>query len=282
VGQRTVLALLGSCHPGPCVAVTAVAVTLGAGAGLTATRCVVLGAAFLSGQLSIGWLNDLLDRDRDTAASRRDKPIARGDVAAGAVRLALGVAAVACVPLSLALGWRAGLTHLVAVAGGWTYNLWLKATPLSPLPYAVSFGLLPSVVTLAMLDPAAAPWWATTAGALLGVGIHGANALPDIDDDVRLGAAGLPARLGPRVTRLLSAGALLVATAVLVLPGTPNAWTWAALAASFGLAGIAVGRSWPPKARTPFGLVVVLALVDVGVLVARAGDWASTVGTLRR
>jgi 4-hydroxybenzoate polyprenyltransferase len=264
--------------------VTAVAVTLGAGAGLTAARCVLLGAAFLTGQLSIGWLNDLLDRERDAAAGRRDKPLARGEVGADVVRLALGLSAAACVPLSLALGWRAGLAQLAAVGGGWTYDLRLKVTPLSPVPYAVSFGLLPSVVTLALRDPGWAPWWATTAGALLGLGIHGANALPDIEDDLQLGAAGLPARLGARVTRLLSAGVLLSATTVLVLApqGDPNAWTWAALAASIVLAGVAVGHAWPARSRTPFGLVVVLALVDVAVLVARAGDWTSTVGTLRR
>jgi 4-hydroxybenzoate polyprenyltransferase len=263
--------------------VTAVAVTLGAGAGLTASRSILLGAAFLSGQLSIGWLNDLLDRDRDAAAGRQDKPIARGEVRAGTVRLALGVATVACVALSLSLGWRAGLTHLVAVAGGWTYDLRLKATRLSPLPYAVSFGLLPSVVTLALTTPAWAPWWATTAGAALGVGIHGANALPDIDDDLRLGSAGLPARVGARATRLSSASVLVGATAVLVLapPGSPGAWSWAALAVAVVLAVAAAGRPWPQAARTPFALVVVLGLVDVAVLVARAGDWAAAVGTLR-
>ncbi|HTY73295.1 MAG TPA: UbiA family prenyltransferase [Actinomycetes bacterium] len=262
---------------------TAVAVGLGAGAGLTAGRCALLGAAVLSGQLSIGWLNDLVDRDRDVAAGRPDKPLARGAVGAATVRAAATAAAVACLPLSLALGLAAGLTHLVAVASGWTYDLRLKATLLSPLPYAVSFGLLPSVVTLALPHAAWAPWWATAAGALLGIGIHGANALPDIEDDRRLGAAGLPARIGARATRALTAACLVAAALLLVLApgGPPDAWGWAALAASLVLAGVAVGHDWPPAARTAFSLVVVLALLDVAVLLAHAGDWASALGTLR-
>ena len=263
---------------------TAVAVALGVGVGLSGWRLVLLGAAFLTGQLSIGWLNDLVDRERDIQAGRPDKPIARGAVGPETVRRALVSAAVACVPLSLALGWAAGTLHLVAVASGWTYDLRLKSTRLSPLPYAVSFGLLPSVITLALPDPALAPWWATAAGALLGIGIHGANALPDIDDDRRLGAAGLPARMGSRATRLLTAVALLAATVLLILgpDGRPSAWSWAALALAIVLAGLAAAKDWPAAARAPFALVVVLSLVDVGFLVAQAGQWAAGVGTLRR
>jgi 4-hydroxybenzoate polyprenyltransferase len=263
--------------------VTAVAVALGAGAGLDLARCLLLGAAVLSGQLSIGWLNDLLDRERDAAAGRTDKPIARGEVSAHAVRIACATAAAVCVPLSLGLGWRAGVVHLVAVAGGWSYDLWLKATWFSPLPYALSFGLLPSVVTLSMPHPAWAPWWATVAGSLLGLGIHGANALPDIDDDTRLGARGFPARVGARATRVLTAASLLAASLLLVLApdGPPTVWGWIALLAAVVLAAAAVGHAWPATARTAFALVVALALIDVTVLVAHAGDWVVAVGTLR-
>ena len=244
----------------------------------------MLGAAFLSGQLSIGWLNDLVDRDRDIQAGRPDKPMARGAVGAETVRRALVSAAVACVPLSLALGWAAGTLHLVAVASGWTYDLRLKSTRLSPLPYAVSFGLLPSVITLTLPEAALAPWWATAAGALLGVGIHGANALPDIEDDRRLGAAGLPARIGSRATRLLTAVVLLAATVLLILgpDGRPSPWSWAALGLAIVLAALAAAKDWPAAARAPFALVVVLSLVDVGFLVAQAGQWTAGVGTLRR
>ena len=40
--------------------------------------CVLLAAALLTGQLSIGWCNDAVDRGRDVAAGRTDKPLAVG------------------------------------------------------------------------------------------------------------------------------------------------------------------------------------------------------------
>jgi 4-hydroxybenzoate polyprenyltransferase len=138
-------------------------------------------------------------------------------------------------------------------------------------------------VSLALPEPAWAPWWATLAGALLGLGIHGANALPDIDDDNRLGVRGLPARVGAGATRILTAASLLGASVLLVLApdGPPTVWGWIALVSAVLLAAAAVGHAWPATARTAFALVVALALIDVTVLVAHAGDWVVAVGTLR-
>ena len=42
-----------------------------------------------------------------------------------------------------------GSVHLVSVASGWAYNLGLKSTAWSWAPYAVAFGALPAVVSLA-------------------------------------------------------------------------------------------------------------------------------------
>ena len=41
---------------------------------------------------------------------------------------------------SLASGLLAGLAHLVGVAAAWAYNLGLKSTRISWVPYAVAFG----------------------------------------------------------------------------------------------------------------------------------------------
>ena len=102
-------------------------------------------AAVLTGQLSIGWSNDLIDLARDRAVGREDKPLVDGRVSERTVRVACALAVVATVPLSLACGWLAGPVHLVCVAAGWAYNLGAKATPWSWLPYAVAFGGLPVV-----------------------------------------------------------------------------------------------------------------------------------------
>ena len=111
---------------------------------------MLIGLAVLTGQLTIGWLNDLVDAERDRAVGRPDKPIAAGTISAQVVGVATGLAAAACVPLSLACGLAAGAAHLVAVGAGWAYDLGLKSSRLSVLPYVVCFGLLPVFVVLAL------------------------------------------------------------------------------------------------------------------------------------
>jgi 4-hydroxybenzoate polyprenyltransferase len=218
----TVLALLRCSHPGPTVAVTmfASALALGAGSGAGVLR---VGAAVLAGQLSVGWLNDCLDAGRDRVAGRVDKPIVAGEVEAATVGRAAVVALAACVALSLLSGPPAAAAHLLAVAAAWAYNLGLKATALSVVPYALAFGLLPAFVTLAPPLRAAPPAWAVAAGALLGASAHFTNVLSDLDTDAATGVRGLPHRLGRQrstlVAALLSAGAgLAVAAGARPLP----------------------------------------------------------------
>ncbi len=221
--------------------------------------------AVLAGQLVIGWSNDLLDAGRDRQVARPDKPLATGAVSTRAVATALALAAVAAVVLSAALGWRAGLLHLVAVVGGGlAYNLGLKATAWSWLPYAAAFGALPAVVTLSGTPPQASPAWLPIAGATLGVAAHFLNTLPDLDDDAATGIRGLPHRVGPRAAQL-TATLLLVAasTAAVVGPaGAPEPWGWAALGATAVLAAVALlGRG-----KAPFRAAVAIAVVDVALL----------------
>ena len=214
----TTLALAS--HPGPTAAVTVLSLVLGVGVGLPLPTLVLLGLAFLAGQLSIGWSNDWIDAERDVAVGRSDKPVATGQIDVTVVRTAALVAAAATVVLSAALGPAAAVAHLVLVASGWSYNAGLKRTRWSVVPFVVSFGLLPAVVTLALPDPTPPAPWAMLAGAVLGVAIHFTNVLPDLDDDARTGVNGLPHRAGRRLSGLIAFAALALASVVvLVGPG---------------------------------------------------------------
>jgi 4-hydroxybenzoate polyprenyltransferase len=257
--------LLRACHPEPTVAVTALAAALAGSAGASPLR---IAAAFLSGQLSVGWSNDWFDARRDRAVGRTDKPVVQG-LPVTTVRRAALVAAAACVPLSLLLGPLAGVVHIVAVASAWLYNARLKATVLSVAPYALSFGLVPSVVTLSLDSHPWAPWWATGAGALLGIGAHGANVLPDLEDDIATGIRGLPHRLGRQRTTALSGLALLAATALLAFgPGVTTAGVVALVLAPAILGG-GLLLAHRPGSRAAFLAVIAVAVVDVGLLVLR-------------
>lgn len=261
-GGATARGVVVAAHPGPAVAVTVLAALLGLARSLEPATLAVLVAAVLAGQLSIGWSNDLVDRSRDVAAGRSDKPLATGVVPVRAVRLACTLAVVASVALSLALGPTAGLVHLVCVASGWAYNLGLKATVWSWLPYAVAFGGLTAVVTLA--EDRWPPWWWPAGAALLGVGAHLLNVLPDLADDAATGVRGLPHRLGPRWIAPVAAGVLVAATVVVLVGASlPTAVAAAAAVAVLALAVVVVTGD----GRRPFVAAVAIALVDAALLV---------------
>ncbi len=263
------LALAGSTHPGPTLAVTAITVALGAAVGLEPWRLATLGTAMLCGQVSVGLSNDSLDAARDAASGRADKPLARGDVSPGLARGAAFVSLVLAVAFTVPLGVAALGMHLVFLAAGWSYNLGLKATVVSVLPYVVGFGVLPLLVTFSRPTPAVAAWWAIAAGALLGVAAHFANALPDIVADRATGVVGLPHRAGAQASGIVTFAALAAASVVIVFgPGEPGGIGWATLASEAVIAGtgIALTLSRPP-ARPLFRLVILGAFVAVVALV---------------
>jgi 4-hydroxybenzoate polyprenyltransferase len=264
-------------HPEPAAVVTAVVTVLAAASGRTPTACALLGAAVLCGQLSVGWSNDLVDAARDTAAGRTDKPLAAGSVTPGAVAASAATALAACVVLSLAAGRLAGAAHLTGVAAAWAYNLGVKRTAASWVPYALAFGLLPAFVTLGLPGQPWPPAWAMAAGALLGVGAHFTNVLPDIDADLAAGVRGLPQRLGRRRTRVLAPLPLLAASAVLVVgpPGPVGRAGWAALAVTAALAAATTTATSPgarPGSRLPFLATLAMALTAVALLVLHGGS----------
>ena len=268
--MRPALALLRACHPEPTGAVTAAAVALAVATGRDTPGLLAVGGAVLAGQLSIGWLNDYLDAERDRATGRRDKPVAAGAVPARVAAAAAAVALLLCIPLSLLSGVVAGAAHVAAVASGWAYDLGLKATAWSVLPYAVSFGLLPAFVALGLPGGAAPAWWLVVAGALMGCAAHFANALPDLAGDAATGVYGLPHRAGAGGSRLAAAVLLLAASAVVALgpPGPPGAFGLAVLVAAAGTlaTGQQLGRR--PGSRAEFRSMLVVALLDVAALVA--------------
>ncbi|MCW2715506.1 MAG: rane protein [Frankiales bacterium] len=267
--NRSAVALVQASHPEPSLAVTGITTALAVSSGL-GPRSALVAAAFLTGQLSVGWSNDWIDAARDRGSSRSDKPVARGELRPETVRGAALIALALCVPLSLALGPAAGSLHLLAVAAAWAYNARLKSSVLSFAPYALAFGAVPSIVTLALDDPGPAPAWATAAGALLGVGAHLCNVLPDLEDDLATGVRGLPHRLGPRMSGGLAAVLLLAAATLLAIgPGRPGAGAvlTVAVAASVTAGGLLLGRR--PGSRAPFRAALVVAALCVGLLLAR-------------
>jgi protoheme IX farnesyltransferase len=250
--------LVRASHPEPAATVTAVATLLAVAADRPPAEVGCIAAAVLCGQLSIGWCNDWIDAPRDRAVGRGDKPLVTGEVS----RRVVGIGAVVSVSVSVALSlllWPSGWFHVAALAGAWLYNRPLKKTPLSVLPFAVSFGLL---VPFAFPD---AGWRLFAVGALLGSAAHFANVLPDLADDAVTGVRGLPHRLGHKGS-LIAALTLLSAATILLGSTVPGGWWLLPIV----VAVIAAARLAKVAA---FQLVQLIALADVVLLLLAAYAW---------
>jgi len=260
------VALARSSHPGPTIAVTIVTVVLSIGAGLEPWRIVLLAVAMLLDQLSVGWSNDWIDAERDREVGRDDKPVARGLISVTTVRAAAIGAALLAIALTVPLGWPATAAHTVAIASAWAYNARLKNSAVSVAPFALSFGLLPLIVTLAADPMAIASWWAIGAGALLGVAAHFANVLPDLEADRATGVRGLPHRLGLTASGVVIACSLATASGLLLLAG-PDPVHVAGFVAALALAVVCLVlavRHQPT--RLLFQLIIAAAILDVALL----------------
>ncbi|MBA8816950.1 4-hydroxybenzoate polyprenyltransferase [Microbacterium halimionae] len=275
-------ALWASSHPGPTLVVTALAVALGVAAGVDALRVVLLGAAVLFGQLSVGISNDAIDAARDRSVGRSDKPIARGDVTVRAAFVAAFVALAGALLLSAILSWGMLLAHAIALASAWSYNLRLKSTAFSVVPFLVSFGLFPSLATLSAVPSALAAPWAFAAGAALGAAVHLTNVLPDLDDDRRTGVRGLAHRIGGRPAAIISTLALAAGALAVLLGPVDGAlievsvlsWVFFGAVIVVSVATLYTALSRRPG-RIVFRLVMTAALLLAAQLVASGGALAA-------
>lgn len=223
-----------------------------------------------SGQLTVGWSNDYLDRNRDRRAGRIDKPIVAGEITAGVVLRAATIAMVLCVPLSFASGASAGGVHLSAVVAALAYNAGLKSTVLSAVPYAYAFGALPAFVSLGLAGSPAPPVWVVSAGASMGVGAHFVNTLPDRVGDEQTGVRGLPQRL-PATFSLVVGVAFLTAAALLVAvapAGTPGATSVGFATAALGSSAGVVGAVLAGRHRLAWTLTIAVAALTVSGFIA--------------
>ena len=157
-----------------------------------------------------------------------------------------------------------GVTHLLAVACGWSYNLVLKSTWISWLPFALAFGALPAIATLALPGHPAPAAWVVAAGALLGIAAHLTNTVPDLDDDRANRIVGFPHRIGARAALVLSTVLLAGASVLIVLGprGSPSTLDWIGLGLVTVLAVASLATS-----KFPFYAIIALVALDLLLLV---------------
>jgi 4-hydroxybenzoate polyprenyltransferase len=262
-------ALVIASHPGPSLAITAMATVLAAEAAPTGFGPVLVAPAMLAGQLSVGWSNDACDAARDVAAGRTDKPVARGEISVRSLWVAAVVSVVAALAMAAAISLLTmGLLALL-VGAGWAYNLGLKSTPWSGVMYLLGFGPLPAYAASTLPGQPAPRFWVCVAAGLVGLGAHFVNVLPDLAADLGSGVRGLPqlvaARWGPGAARAAALVLLLSASALLVVEASP-ARRWVAVAGLCVSCVLAVAGA-VGTGRTPFRAALAIAGADVAVFV---------------
>ena len=104
---------------------------------------LLLGGAMLLFQFTIGLVNDLVDVEEDRR-TKPWKPLARGAITVRQVRwLAVGCGVIG-LTLTAVLPLAAVVIAIGGLSAGLAYDVWLKGTPVSWLPYSLALPLLPT------------------------------------------------------------------------------------------------------------------------------------------
>ena len=198
-------------------------------------------------QFSISAFNDYFDRHVDTG--RADKPVASGDISPRAAWVTGLVLAVAAVLLALPLGVWVTLFTAIGLGGGLLYDAGLKYTAFSWLPFSIAFPTLPLWAWAGASPDGTFPpqlFWVVPIGAVLVLGIHLADTIPDLASDTEAGVRGLAHRLGLSRSLALCWGAFAAGTllTLALLPFLRYSLQWYLLGLIAGillmLAGVAV------------------------------------------
>lgn len=250
-------------HPGPSLLVTGVLVAI---AGLAERRLpdgmlvLQLVGAMLPVQLCIGVINDVVDLPADGVA-KPHKPLVRGVVArstatwVGVVLGAIGLASAATINLA-----TLGLDAL-ALGAGLAYDLGLRRTPLSwvpwwggmavlPLEGYASVGSIPS--RLLVLIPLSA---------LIAIGLHFANALPDIDGDKSAGRRSLPVLAGAARSRLAGPVSIAAAGVIALVFAGPLGQAGVQFFGGLAVLGLGVAAVVVTRSPRPFPMMAVATAV---------------------
>jgi 4-hydroxybenzoate polyprenyltransferase len=249
MGQRwrTLRALLRLTHPLPTLLNAVAAAALATVAGAPSNVAAQVALTMLGVHTFIGATNDYIDRHRDEG--RSDKPLARGQLPP---RAALLMAAAGLTTGLTAAAQVSALTLVLAVLGafvGFTYNVWMKHTALSWLPFAVGVSIIPAFAWSTVSSEIPAPILTLSLVALPGgAALALQNSLADRALDAERGMRSAAVRLGEAraLGALVALHAVAFAALLLTAPSStsPLPLFIAGLLLLVGTAGSATRSRW--------------------------------------
>jgi 4-hydroxybenzoate polyprenyltransferase len=211
---KTLRGLLKASHFGPTLLVTAISFGFATYYWWEGPAFVIAFGVF-TGQLVVGWSNDLYDYEDDLRHDRQNKPLVAQIISRETLQKWLRF----MVPFSFIanllgpLGIKGGLVYMLGIACGIAYNFYFKFSPLSPLPYAIAFAALPS--SIAISKEITPPTWMWLGGALFGMAAHFINVIKDMKEDQISEIRGLPQILGTKKSIVVAS--VLIALGIALL-----------------------------------------------------------------
>ena len=208
--------LLKASHFGPTLIVTSISWFFAAHYWWEGPAYVIAFGVF-TGQLVVGWSNDLYDYKDDLMHNRQNKPLVSGVISQSYLKRWLTF----MVPFSFVanllgpLGFKGGLVYMFGISMGVAYNFYFKFNVFSWLPYALAFAALPSCIVIS--KDVTPPVWMWLGGALLGSAAHFINVIKDIDQDRASGIGGAPQRIGKRNSIVVAALLIALGLSTLVV-----------------------------------------------------------------
>jgi 4-hydroxybenzoate polyprenyltransferase len=166
--------------------------------------------AMLGAQLVIGAVNEVADLPFD-AVGQPWKPLPAGDVSVNGAKAMAGAGLLLALLFGLSLGLPAFGLLMLGTSLGLAYDLWLKRTLWSWLPYMLALPLLPIWVFTALGRPEPRLFLLYPLGALATIGIHFAQALPDVAIDRAAAVGNATSRAGAPAVFVLAWGVTLSA-----------------------------------------------------------------------
>ncbi len=255
--------LIFMAHPGPSLLVTVVLVAIAGLAGRRVPEGILvlqLVGAMLPVQFCIGVINDVADLQAD-AVAKPYKPLVRGVVTrstatgAGIVLGAIGLGVAATVNLA-----TLGLDAL-ALGAGLAYDLGLRRTPLSWVPWWGGMAVLPLEGYASVGAVPSRLLVVVPLSGLLAIGLHFANALPDIEGDRHAGRRSLPVLAGSGRSQWAGPAALVAAGVLALLLAGPLGEAGYPFFCGLAVLGVGVCAVAITRSTRPFPVLAVATAV---------------------
>ncbi len=235
-------------------------------AGLAARRVpdgilvLQLVGAMLPVQFCIGVINDVADLEAD-AVAKPHKPLVREVVSrstatgAGIVLGVIGLGVAATINLA-----TLGLDAL-ALGAGLAYDLGLRRTPLSWVPWWGGMAVLPLEGYASVGAVPSKLLVVVPLSGLLAIGLQFANALPDIEGDRLAGRRSLPVLAGAGRSQSAGPAAIVAAGVLALLLAGPLGQAGLLFFSGLAVLGVGVGAVAITRSARPFPVLAVATAV---------------------